>query len=64
MLNTHVNMIAKTDRDKSVVILSIQDCDKKINNFIIENLIINTDPTNSFKTVRKIANTGQTIIPQ
>ena len=43
-------MAAKTDEGKSVVILSIKDYDKKINNFITENhfLIINTNPTNSF----------------
>jgi hypothetical protein len=60
-------MITKADKGNFILILSIQEYDKKINNFITENhfLTVNTDPTSTFQIPsRKIINTSKTLIPQ
>jgi len=60
-------MIAKADKVSSIVILTIEDSDNKINNFITQNhfLTINTDPTSSFlNTIRKITNSSRILILQ
>ena len=60
-------MIAKVDKGSSIVILTIQDYDNRINYFITQNhfLTIKTGPTTSFQnTIRKITNSSKMLIPQ
>jgi hypothetical protein len=60
-------MIAKADKGSSIVILTIEDYDNKINNCITPNnfLTINTDPTSSFQnTIKKITNSSRIFILQ
>jgi hypothetical protein len=60
-------IIAKADTGSSIVILTIQNYDNKINNFITQNhfLTINTDPTSSFQNnISKITNSSKTLILQ
>jgi hypothetical protein len=66
-LSNNNAMVAKADKGSSIIILTIQDYDNKINNFITQNhfLTINMDPTNSFQnTTRKIMNSSKILIPQ
>jgi putative transposon-encoded protein len=66
-LSNNNSVIAKDDKGSSIVILTIQEHDNKINSFVTAShfLTINSDPTIISKnTIRKITNSSKILIPQ